>query len=48
MLVPAGEIDAYHTPPAIADHVTRLTLAALGAAAPLARLPGPTVPGNVA
>jgi TetR/AcrR family transcriptional regulator, regulator of cefoperazone and chloramphenicol sensitivity len=47
MLVPACEIDAYHTPHAIADHVTRLTLAALGAGEPLARLPGPTVPGNV-
>ena len=37
MLVPPGEIDACHTPPAIADHVTRFSLAALGAARPLAR-----------
>lgn len=36
MLVPAGEIESLHTPPQIADHVTRFTLAALGAAAPLA------------
>jgi AcrR family transcriptional regulator len=35
MLVPAGEIDACHAPQAIADHVTRFSLAALGAAAPL-------------
>lgn len=32
MLVPAGEIDAFHTPWAIADHVTRFSLAAVGAA----------------
>jgi AcrR family transcriptional regulator len=37
MLVPGDEIDAYHTPQAIADHVTRLTLAAIGAAEPFAR-----------
>jgi AcrR family transcriptional regulator len=37
MLVPAGEVDAFHTPATITDHVTRLTLAALGAAEPLAR-----------
>ena len=36
MLVPAGEIDAYHTPQAIADHVTRFTLAAIGVAEPFA------------
>ena len=35
MLVPAGEIAAFHAPPAIADHVTRLTLGALGVAEPL-------------
>lgn len=37
MLVPAGELDAFHTPRAIADHVTRFTLAALGAVKPLVR-----------
>lgn len=37
MLVPAGEIEAFHTPQAIADHVTRFTLAAVGVAEPLAR-----------
>jgi len=47
MLVPAEEIAAFHTPRAIADHVTGLILAALGLSEPLARLPGPTVPGNV-
>jgi len=31
MLVPADEIKAFHTPPAIADHVTRFALAAVGA-----------------
>ncbi|MFM8414697.1 MAG: TetR/AcrR family transcriptional regulator [Planctomycetota bacterium] len=36
MLVPPGEIESLHTPPQIADHVARFTLAALGAAAPLA------------
>ena len=35
MLVPRDEIASLHTPAALADHVTRLTLAALGAAAPL-------------
>jgi AcrR family transcriptional regulator len=35
MLVPRDEFDTLHTPAALADHVTRLTLAALGAAAPL-------------
>jgi len=37
MLVPAEEIAAFHTPRAIADHVTRFALAAVGAAAPLVR-----------
>lgn len=37
MLVPGGEIDAYHTPQAIADHVTRFTLAAIGVTEPFAR-----------
>jgi len=37
MLVPGSEIDAYHTPQAIADHVTRFTLAAIGVTEPFAR-----------
>lgn len=37
MLVPPDENDACHTPRAIADHVTRFTLAALGVAEPLVR-----------
>jgi AcrR family transcriptional regulator len=36
MLVPPGEIDAFHTPRTIAEHVTRFALAAVGAAKPLA------------
>ena len=36
MLVPADELAALHTPAALADHVTRLTLAALGAGPALA------------
>ena len=36
MLVPARELESLHTPPQIADHVTRFTLAALGAGLPLA------------
>jgi AcrR family transcriptional regulator len=36
MLVPADELAALHTPAALADHVTRLTLAALGAGPSLA------------
>jgi len=36
MLVPPGELESIHTPPQIADHVTRFTLAALGAGPPLA------------
>ena len=36
MLVPPGEIDAFHTPRAIADHVTRFALAAVGGAQPFA------------
>ena len=39
MLVPAGEVDAFHMPHAIADHVTRFSLAAIGAAEPLVRFP---------
>jgi len=35
MLVPGNELVSLHTPIALADHVTRLTLAALGAAPPL-------------
>ena len=37
MLVPAGEVDACHTPRAIAEHITRFSLAALGLGEPLAR-----------
>jgi AcrR family transcriptional regulator len=37
MLVPAGEVDACHTPHAIADHITRFSLAALGGGEPLVR-----------
>jgi len=37
MLVPAGEIEAFHTPRAIADHVTRFALAAIAAGDPLVR-----------
>ena len=36
MLVPPGEIDAFHTPRAIADHVTRFALAAVCGAQPFA------------
>ncbi len=36
MLVPPGELDACHAPQAIADHVTRFSLAAVGRALPLA------------
>ena len=35
MLVPADEIERLHTPPRLAEHVTRYALAALGRAAPL-------------
>lgn len=35
MLVPADELASLHTPAALATHVARLTLAALGVAAPL-------------
>jgi len=35
MLVPRAEIDLLHTPKQLADHITRFSLAALGAAAPL-------------
>jgi len=47
MLVPPGELDAFHTPAAIADHVTRFALAALGVAEPLARPHSDHVPGRV-
>jgi len=47
MLVPAGEIDAFHTPRAIADHVTRFTLAAVGAGRPLAHPLTDTFSGNL-
>jgi AcrR family transcriptional regulator len=36
MLVPEGELHTMHTPQALADHVTRYALAALGKGAPLA------------
>ena len=36
MLIPRDEIESLHTPARLADHVTRFTLAALGAAPPLA------------
>jgi len=35
MLVPADEIERLHTPPRLAEHVTRYALAALGRAVPL-------------
>jgi AcrR family transcriptional regulator len=41
MLVPADELAALHTPVALADHVTRLTLAALGAGPALTASPSP-------
>jgi AcrR family transcriptional regulator len=37
MLVPTGELETLHTPPQIADHVTRFTLAALGGGPSLAQ-----------
>lgn len=43
MLVPSGEIESLHTPAQLADHVTRFTLAALGAAPPLSP-PAPASP----
>lgn len=39
MLVPADELTSLHAPEALADHITRFALAALGAAAPLAAPP---------
>jgi hypothetical protein len=39
MLVPADELAALHTPAALADHVTRLTLAALGSGPALTAVP---------
>jgi len=36
MLVPQDELESLHTPARLADHVTRLTLAALGVRPPLA------------
>jgi AcrR family transcriptional regulator len=39
MLLPAGQVEGLHSPSAIAAHVTRFTLAALGAAEPLASPP---------
>jgi AcrR family transcriptional regulator len=40
MLVPADEIETSHTPSAIADHVTRFALAAIGRAEPFVARPG--------
>ncbi|MFM9059797.1 MAG: CerR family C-terminal domain-containing protein [Planctomycetaceae bacterium] len=39
MLVPRDEIESLHTPAALAEHVARLTLAALGVAPPLGQSP---------
>jgi len=36
MLVPSDELATLHTPPQLADHVTRYALAALGLSRPLA------------
>ncbi len=46
MLVPADEIETSHTPSAIADHVTRLTLAALGVSPPLVHPSSDRLTGN--
>jgi AcrR family transcriptional regulator len=48
MLVPRDEIETLHTPAALADHVTRLTLAALGAREPLCTTTSGPRQGNVA
>jgi AcrR family transcriptional regulator len=40
MLVPAGERERLHTPRQLADHITRFTLAAVGAGTPLAETAG--------
>ncbi|MFM7107641.1 MAG: CerR family C-terminal domain-containing protein [Planctomycetaceae bacterium] len=48
MLVPADELASLHTPAALAAHVSRLTLAALGAAAPLGAEPKPPRPASLA
>jgi TetR/AcrR family transcriptional regulator, regulator of cefoperazone and chloramphenicol sensitivity len=42
MLVPADELASLHTPSALADHVTRLTLAALGVGPALTAFPAST------
>jgi AcrR family transcriptional regulator len=47
MLVPSGEIDAFHTPRTIADHVTRFSLAALGRIPPLPASPPVSPPQDV-
>jgi hypothetical protein len=48
MLVPQTELETLHTPAALADHVTRTTLAALGAAAPLGDVLGRARTGSAA
>jgi len=48
MLVPRDEIETLHTPAALADHITRLTLAALGATEPLGTTTSGPRQGNVA
>jgi hypothetical protein len=37
MLVPSDELATLHTPPQLADHISRYALAALGLSQPLAR-----------
>jgi hypothetical protein len=37
MLVPSDELATLHTPPQLADHISRYALAALGLGQPLAR-----------
>jgi AcrR family transcriptional regulator len=42
MLVPADELATLHSPQALADHITRFTLAAIGALPPLVGPPTPS------
>lgn len=46
MLVPEHELETLHTPAALAEHVTKTTLAALGVAAPLTSTIGATPAGS--
>jgi AcrR family transcriptional regulator len=48
MLVPADELASLHTPTDLADHVTRLTLAALGAGPALTASPPPASESSAA